>query len=144
MPEDVAEQLLLPHPRVRVASYVPNGTGAFGGGSSGGALAAAVPHGLTIDDVVIRGGDVFVPLSNSVQTALFLDTGNLWTSPRSVDPLKLRYATGTGLRIGTPVGPLAFDYGFNVDRVLDEAFPKRKNQRTWESLGAFHFSIGVL
>jgi len=153
VPQDIAEQLLAAHPRTRVTSYVSGGTGAFGGGTgSGGVLAASVPHALTIDDVVIRGGDVFVnpraelrvPLSANVQTALFLDTGNLWTSPQRFDPFKLRYSTGTGLRIGTPVGPLAFDYGFNVDRVLDEAFPKRKNQRTWESLGAFHFSIGVL
>ena len=57
---------------------------------------------------------------------------------------RLRYATGTGLRIGTPIGPLVFDYGLNVDRVLDKLFPSRKDQRYWEALGAFHFSIGVL
>jgi outer membrane protein assembly factor BamA len=126
VPEDIAEQLLAP----------PN----------------SFSQPLTIDEVVIRGGDAFVnpraelriPLTNSVQTALFVDSGNLWTDPKRVDLSKLRYSTGTGLRIGTPIGPLAFDYGFNVERVLDQIFPARKNQRYWESLGAFHFSIGVL
>ena len=84
--------------------------------------------GLVLNDVVIRGGDVFVnpraelriPVGNSVETALFLDAGNLWTDPGRVQPLDLRYAVGTGLRIATPIGPLVFDYGFNVDRVLDD------------------------
>jgi len=107
--------------------------------------------GYTLDDVVIRGGDIFfnpraelrIPLGGSVETAVFLDSGNLWTDPRLANPFDLRYAVGTGLRIATPIGPLVFDYGLNVDRVLDGLFPKRDNQRFWEDLGAFHFSIGL-
>src|SRR5687768_15092664 len=42
--------------------------------------------GLGIDQVVIRGGDLFInprvelriPLTDGVETALFLDSGNLW------------------------------------------------------------------
>jgi outer membrane protein insertion porin family len=108
---------------------------------------------LTVDRILIRGGDIFVnpraelriPLSGSVQTALFLDTGNLWSSLRAFEQLdfRLRYAVGTGIRIATPVGPLVFDYGFNLDRVLDELDPSRTRKRFWESLGAFHFSIGL-
>jgi outer membrane protein assembly factor BamA len=110
------------------------------------------PNGrLQVSEVVIRGGDAFVnpraelriPLTGNVQTALFVDAGNLWTDPRRVNPLALRYAAGSGVRISTPIGPLVFDYGFNADRVLDELFPKRERKRTWESIGAFHFSIGV-
>lgn len=107
--------------------------------------------GVTLDQVVVRGGDLFlnprlelrIPLSPTVQTALFVDSGNLWVDPRAVEPFDLRYATGSGLRINTPVGPLVFDYGFNVSRVFDALVPSRKNQRTWEDLGAFHFSIGL-
>ncbi len=108
---------------------------------------------LTVDRILIRGGDVFVnpraelriPVTGSVQTALFLDTGNLWSSLRTFQDLafRLRYAAGTGIRIATPVGPLVFDYGFNLERILDELDPKRKRQRFWEDLGAFHFSIGL-
>jgi outer membrane protein assembly factor BamA len=107
--------------------------------------------GLSIRDVVIRGGDMFlnpraelrIPVASSVETALFVDAGNLWTDPKRVNVLELRYAVGTGLRIATPIGPLVFDYGFNVDRVLDDLFPNRDNKRYWEDIGAFHFSIGL-
>jgi outer membrane protein insertion porin family len=108
---------------------------------------------LGIDQIVIRGGDFFVnprlelriPLNDSLETALFLDSGNLWTDPRvaAADLLHLRYATGVGVRVGTPIGPLVFDYGFNIERVLDALDPTRSRQRYWEDIGAFHFSIGL-
>lgn len=109
---------------------------------------------LNIDQVVIRGGDVFInprmelriPLTDSIETALFFDTGNLWTDPNALelnDLTRLRYATGSGIRVGTPIGPLVFDYGFNIERVLDALDPDRPRQRYWEDLGAFHFSIGL-
>jgi outer membrane protein assembly factor BamA len=108
---------------------------------------------LTVDRILIRGGDVFVnpraelriPISGSVQTALFLDTGNLWSSIRAFQDLsfRLRYSAGSGIRIATPVGPLVSDYGFNLERLLDQLDKSRKRQRFWESIGAFHFSIGL-
>jgi outer membrane protein assembly factor BamA len=135
VPEDVAQQLLDDAEAYHVSSVPVQSTG----------------EGLDISSVVIRGGDAYVnpraelriPLTDSVQTALFVDAGNLWTDPTKLELFDLRYATGSGLRVSTPIGPLVFDYGFNADRVLDTMFPKRKRQRTWESLGAFHFSIGV-
>lgn len=108
---------------------------------------------LTTNEVVIRGGDFFVnprvelrvPLGQTLRTAVFVDSGNLWTTTKSsaFDPFRLRYAFGAGLRVGTPVGPLVFDYGINVERFLDAILPDRENQRFWEEFGAFHFSIGV-
>ena len=94
---------------------------------------------LTIDDVPIRGGDVSLnpraelrfPLSALLQGGVFLDAGNLWVNPSEIDPFAMRYAAGAGLRIGTPIGPLALDYGINLI------------QRPWEDFGAFHFSIGL-
>lgn len=106
--------------------------------------------GLQITDVVLRGGDVFIgprmelriPLIGSLETAVFLDTGNVWANPAHFDLFVLRYSIGTGIRVDTPVGPLVFDYGFNVERVLQElGFPV--NGRPWEDIGAFHFSIGL-
>lgn len=90
-------------------------------------------------DVVIRGGNVMlnprtelrIPLGGVLATTLFLDTGNLWVEPTKVEPFTLRYAAGSGIRANTPIGPLAFDYGVNLDR------------RPWEDFGAFHFSIGL-
>jgi outer membrane protein insertion porin family len=94
---------------------------------------------LTADEVPIRGGNVFlnprtelrIPLGGVFQTVAFLDTGNVWLVPSSVVPYRLRYAAGTGLRASTPVGPLALDFGVNLDR------------RQWEDPFAFHFSIGL-
>jgi outer membrane translocation and assembly module TamA len=94
---------------------------------------------LTINEVTIRGGDAMInpraelriPLTATWQTAIFVDTGNLWLDAREVNPLVLRYAAGSGLRASTPIGPLALDYGINLDR------------RPWEDFGAFHFSIGL-
>ena len=107
--------------------------------------------GLTIEDIVLRGGDVFlsprvelrIPLVGSLETALFLDAGNVWKDPTQMNPFQLRYTVGSGLRFATPVGPLVFDYGLNIERLVDRIIVNRKNQRTWESLGAFHFSIGL-
>jgi outer membrane protein assembly factor BamA len=97
------------------------------------------PSKLTINQVAIRGGDVYVnpraelriPLSGSISTAAFVDSGNVWVDPRNFNPTQLRYSAGTGLRVGTPIGPIAFDYGVNLRR------------RAWEDFGAFHFSIGL-
>lgn len=106
---------------------------------------------LTIDEVVLRGGDIFInpraelriPLGGAIQTALFLDAGNLWADRSEFDPTILRYTAGSGLRIDTPVGPLVFDYGFNLERLLDAFGRKSEAERKWEDIGAFHFSIGL-
>ncbi len=119
IPQDTAERILADQKRAAM-----------------GATPASV---LTADEVPIRGGNVLlnpraelrIPLGGVFQTALFLDTGNLWLLPSTVVPYKLRYAAGTGLRANTPVGPLALDIGMNLDR------------RPWEDPFAFHFSIGL-
>jgi outer membrane protein insertion porin family len=90
-------------------------------------------------NLAVRGGDVFlnpraelrIPLWGPLETTLFLDAGNVWVDPNSIEPWRLRYAAGSGLRVATPIGPVAFDYGFNIA------------PRPWEGLGTLHFSIGL-
>ncbi|HWV39364.1 MAG TPA: POTRA domain-containing protein [Vulgatibacter sp.] len=89
------------------------------------------------------GGELFLlgraelryPIAGNLMGGVFLDAGNLWADPSNFDPasLRLRSAAGTGLRYGTPVGPVALDVGFNLepDEVLREA------------PFALHFSIGL-
>ncbi|MDI7268479.1 MAG: POTRA domain-containing protein, partial [Myxococcota bacterium] len=87
------------------------------------------------------GGDVFVvaraelrfPLTDTVSGAVFADAGNLWRHTDRFDPVDLRYTAGAGLRIGTPIGPLTFDYGVNLVR----------REAIGEEFGALHFSIGM-
>jgi outer membrane protein assembly factor BamA len=119
-----------------VAARIVDGSDAASCGNGG---TSSTPNPLSICDVGIRGGDVMVnpraelriPLTDTFQAGLFLDAGNVWTGDTAVDLFVLRYALGAGIRITTPIGPIAFDYGFNM------------NRRAWESLGAFHFSIGL-
>jgi outer membrane protein assembly factor BamA len=97
------------------------------------------PDHLAIQDVAIRGGDVFInprlelriPFGGIWEGGIFLDTGNVWVEPKNFDPTILRYAAGAGIRVGTPIGPIAFDYGINLIK------------RPWEDRGNFHFSIGL-
>jgi outer membrane protein assembly factor BamA len=98
---------------------------------------------LVIEDVGVRGGNLSVnpraelriPVTDIFALGIFLDTGNLWTSPDSLesvtDLFKLRYTAGAGLRLATPIGPVALDYGVKLIR------------REWEDVGALHFSIGL-
>lgn len=97
------------------------------------------PRRLSVDDIAIRGGNISlnprvelrIPVTETFQTGIFLDTGNLWRDPSEINLFDLRYAAGAGLRITTPIGPLALDYGINLIK------------RDWEDFGAFHFSIGL-
>jgi outer membrane protein assembly factor BamA len=91
--------------------------------------------------VPLRGGNFMVnprfelrfPVRAPLDAALFTDIGNLWNDPADVmtPTFVLRADVGLGVRVQTPVGPLVFDYGFNVTR------------KSYEDLGAFHFAIGL-
>jgi outer membrane protein assembly factor BamA len=91
-------------------------------------------------NIPISGGDVLlnpraelrVPVIGAWQTAVFFDSGNLWAVSSEVfDTFRMRYSAGLGIRMSTPVGPLALDYGINLD------------PRPNEDFGAVHFSIGL-
>jgi outer membrane protein assembly factor BamA len=94
-------------------------------------------------EVPSEGGEVFAlgkvelrfpfPSVPSLDTAVFLEAGNLWLQQASYRPLDLRYTAGTGIRYGTPIGPLAFDLGFNL-------FPA---QLVNEPTVQVHFNIGL-
>ena len=96
-----------------------------------------------IDAVGVRGGNLYVnprvelriPLTELFSTGIFVDGGNVWSDASSLesfgDLFNLRYAAGAGIRLETPLGPIALDYGFKLVR------------HPWEDLGALHFSIGL-
>lgn len=93
---------------------------------------------------IVRTGDFFYlgraelrfPIYGSFQGGIFCDVGNVWAfgdAVRFEALFRLRVSAGAGVRISTPVGPIALDYGFNLTRREDLAEP----------FGAFHFSIGL-
>jgi outer membrane protein assembly factor BamA len=96
-------------------------------------LAGQVPASQGGELFTLAKAELRVPAIASVDLGLFFEAGNLWQDRTLFDPGVLRYAAGVGLRYVTPVGPLAFDVGFNLDR--DEALNEAPTQ--------FHFSIGT-
>jgi outer membrane protein assembly factor BamA len=82
-----------------------------------------------------RGGEAMfltrlelrVPLAKGFLAAGFAEFGNLWRdrkemAPIVFDPFKiqLRPVVGVGLRYETPLGPISFDLGVNLDRRYTE------------------------
>lgn len=90
----------------------------------------------------IRGGNLManerielrIPVRGPFETVIFSDIGNLWIDPKypfEKGVFPMRVAVGSGVRVQTPVGPLAVDYGFNVTR------------QSYEDIGAINFAIGL-
>ncbi len=77
--------------------------------------------------------EVRIPVRSSLDVGVFLEAGNLWLDRTKFQLKALRYSTGAGLRYVTPVGPLAFDVGINLDP--DETLN--------EPAAQLHFSIGA-
>ena len=100
------------------------------------------PNKITPGKRPINGGDFMVlerveiriPIRGPFETVVFADIGNLWIDPAypfDNGRFPIRAAVGSGLRVQTPVGPLAVDYGFNVTRL------------PYEDPGAINFAIGL-
>jgi outer membrane protein assembly factor BamA len=81
---------------------------------------------------VLFRAELRVPLSKATELGFFADIGNLWYDPVLIDLKMLRTNLGLGFRIITPVGPAAFDIGFNLN----------PEYRINEPVFAPHFSVG--
>lgn len=85
------------------------------------------------DSIFLLRGELRFPIFGQLRAGVFADFGNLWAQAENFNPIELRPTAGFGIRLATPVGPLAFDYGFNLA-------PRTELE---EKIGAFHFSIGL-
>lgn len=89
---------------------------------------------------IVRTGDLYYlwraefrfPILDPFMGALFLDAGNVWATTDQIT-FRTRWNAGLGIRLRTPVGPIALDYGFVLDR----------RDELGEPVGSLHFSIGV-
>ena len=81
---------------------------------------------------VLFRAELRVPISRATELGFFADVGNLWYDTSLVDLGKLRTNLGFGFRIITPVGPAAFDVGFNLN----------PEYRINEPIFAPHFAVG--
>jgi outer membrane protein insertion porin family/translocation and assembly module TamA len=69
---------------------------------------------------------------------LFIDGGNVWESGWTVKLNDLRYAVGPGIRYQTPVGPVRFDIGWQLNPIPGLLIDGEEQKRAWR----MHFSIG--
>lgn len=58
--------------------------------------------------------EVRCPLFWKLSGVAFMDAGNVWTKSYSYRLDDLAYATGPGIRVETPIGPIRLDVGFPV------------------------------
>src|SRR5207244_3862785 len=92
------------------------------------------------------GGDSMLAFSEEIRAGiqgnlgavLFLDGGNVWATGWRIKLNDLRYAVGSGLRYETPVGPVRFDFGYQLNPIPGLLVSGVPQQRRWR----LHFSIG--
>jgi outer membrane protein assembly factor BamA len=92
------------------------------------------------------GGDSMFALSEEVRAVLrgnlgavlFVDAGNVWASSGGINLSDLRFAVGPGLRYQTPVGPIRFDFGWQLNPIPNLLVNGQVTDRRWR----MHFSIG--
>ena len=84
-------------------------------------------------DYMVNGNaELRVPLQYGIIVAVFLDAGSVWFPRDPENGFDLRESAGLGLRYVTPIGPIALDYGWKLDR------------REGESPSEWHFTIGAV
>lgn len=108
--------------RTTVRGFKEDGVGPVSDGSPTGG-----------DYMVNGNAELRVPLKHGFILALFLDAGSVWFQggpPGS--GFDLRESAGPGIRYITPIGPIALEYGWKLDR------------REGETPGEWHFTIGAV
>jgi outer membrane protein assembly complex protein YaeT len=91
------------------------------------------------------GGDSMFAWSEEIRAVLvgklggvlFMDAGNVWEDSWGIRLGDLRYAVGPGLRYQTPIGPIRFDLGFQLNPIPGLLIGQAQT-RHWR----IHFSIG--
>jgi outer membrane protein insertion porin family/translocation and assembly module TamA len=82
--------------------------------------------------------EVRAVISGNLGAVLFLDAGNVWPNGWQIHLNDLRYAVGPGLRYQTPVGPIRFDFGYQLNPIPGLVVNGEPQTRRWR----VHFSIG--
>jgi outer membrane protein assembly complex protein YaeT len=78
------------------------------------------------------------PIRGSFSGVLFVDYGNVWNRAWDFNLDDMVYAAGPGLRYNTPIGPVRFDFGYQLKRVANLVVNGEPETHRWR----VHFSIG--
>ena len=78
----------------------------------------------------LMNAELRVPLFWLFIGEMFLDGGNVWREIDKFKPTDIKFSTGLGIVLLTPVGPIRFDYGVKLNKEPSD-----------KSLDAFHFGL---
>lgn len=79
-----------------------------------------------------------VPIFGKLGGVVFIDAGNVWADSWRIRPGDLRLAVGPGIRYLTPIGPVRFDFGYQLTPIDGLLIDGKPEPRRWR----VHFSIG--
>jgi outer membrane translocation and assembly module TamA len=99
-------------------------------------LTGGLPYGG--NSMVAWSEEVRASLYGKLGGVLFLDAGNVWADSWGIRLGDLRYAVGPGLRYQTPIGPIRFDVGYQLNPIPGLLVNGSEQTRRWR----LHFSIG--
>jgi outer membrane protein assembly complex protein YaeT len=90
------------------------------------------------DSMLAASAELRAVLHGSLGGVFFLDAGNVWAESWGIKLDDLRYAIGPGLRYQTPIGPIRFDLGYQLNPIPGLTVNGSEQTRRWR----LHFSIG--
>ena len=99
-------------------------------------LADGVPIGG--NSMLAMSAELRANLHGNLGGVLFVDAGNVWAESMGFKLNDLRYAIGPGLRYQTPIGPVRFDVGFQLNPIPGLLVNGEEQKRALR----LHFSIG--
>ncbi len=79
-----------------------------------------------------------IPVWGKLSLVLFGDAGNVWSDPWQIDLKDLRFDVGPGLRYHTPIGPIRFDVGYQINPIEGLLVKGKERARRLR----MHFSVG--
>jgi outer membrane protein insertion porin family len=71
--------------------------------------------------LVIFNAELRVPVTGGLGVVGFIDTGNVFAHPTTIEFAEMRSAVGGGIRYKSPIGPLRVDYGVKVNPLPGES-----------------------
>ena len=90
------------------------------------------------DSMLAVSAELRAPLRGNFGSVFFVDAGNVWPDAWQFKLGDLRYAVGPGLRYQTPIGPVRFDFGYQLNPIPGLLVNGEPQSRRWR----IHFSIG--
>ncbi|MBI3621355.1 MAG: outer membrane protein assembly factor BamA [Nitrospirae bacterium] len=119
---------------------VPAGGGTFMVSPDSTLSASGDPIGGNV--MLMSNLEARIALPKHLGLVLFLDGGDVWTRPKTVDLQEVKFSVGAGIRYNTPVGPLRLDWGYKL-RPINVYYPGALEPiRIDQSRYEIHFTLG--